>query len=334
MGYERGSTALRNHEDAPANDGVHGVFEHRWDVDGWAPFTQNIITADGAQVFTPTVTGHRARVTSAAVAAGNHRVGYVRNGTNWPDSEIESIMYPPSAWAPSPVNRPQMGHMHRIQPVPGSPGTWRAWVASYDIAFGTSGFNLATWQWEGTTLIQGSGGGATADIGPGSADRASRVNWVQRIDAFDVAVYGVIPNDAHGLAVGDTVDIANCTQAAFNFTGKVINGVPYGKVQIPDLTVGDVAVTFATADLYPSTTNTRYFPRKVKSRLLGDILGVKLWRFDEPEPDWSDLTRTRFITTPPTSPPLPSGSGLCGLTFGHAHDSSYTEIGDVTFRRL
>src|ERR671923_1583371 len=97
----------------------HGV-DHDFKRDGWNGFTKVVITSDGVQVFTESVSATgRGRVTGAA-APGNHRVAHLRDGTVERDSVITSVIYGPgSGWGGT---NAQQGHLHRVREI--SPGLW------------------------------------------------------------------------------------------------------------------------------------------------------------------------------------------------------------------
>ncbi len=202
--------------------GVHGLVSHRWDKDGWAPFVNHVVNADGAQAFARTVNGKRGRFTGSvsgtAIAAGpgNHREFSVREDTNWEDSEIRSLWWGPnffSAANQTPTRRPQMGHVHRFQK---SGSIVRALVVWYNIFLGPNpeALNMNLWEGDGATLTQGSGGtqGALSVV-----DRAGVIGYATRIDAFNVSQHRVTPAALiAALPAGAVGSITGMTDTTFN----------------------------------------------------------------------------------------------------------------------
>lgn len=310
---------------------------HRFATDGWAPFTTRfVVTADGAQAFTPSVVNRRGRVTASAATNGNKREWFLHGGVNWADLEMSGTIFAPSNWDSSPaINRPQPGFVLRAQEV--TPGTWRAWVVWLDIAFGTSGMLATTWQGDGVTLTQGTqaGGDFTAPS-LNLVRRQSVVRYAQRLDAFDVAQYRVFPEprtpDMWGLVNGDLVTVAGMVDTSLNRSSVAAANVTTNFFQLVDVVANNNIDTVAGGTVDFVSLLKSHFPRRLAVVLEGTDLYAKHWRPEEPEPDWGDATHVARLT-PPSAPALPTGPGLAGVLCGHAHDSSWLEYGDLTFRR-
>ena len=325
------------HELTSIEAGAHGQLVHRWSVDNWTPFRRVMATRDGAQVFTPSVAGQRGRITSAAVAAGNHREWFLHGATDgWTDMEVEATLFAPSVWDTVGNNKPQQGLILRAQQVPDQPSLWRCFMVWLDSAFSTSGMLANTWLVDGTTLIQGSGQSPAFSLSLNACRRRSYVRWARRLDAFDADQYRVSPitpqADMWGMVNGDLITVAGMATASLNKTAVAAGNIGTNFFQLADATVGDVTDTEAGGTVDFDSILKGFWPRRIGVLLQGTDLWVKLWRPEEPAPDWSDTTRVAKVAMP-TSPALPDGPGMAGVMFGHGHDSSYAEWGDLTFRR-
>lgn len=243
--------------------GLHGVVLHRWDRDGWTPFTVTTVNADGVQSFTKSVSGHRGRFTgvnagTATVAGpGNLREFALHPSTNWADSEVRSLWWGPNFFSPAnaPVRRPQMGHVHRYQV--GTDGLQRGLVCWYNIFGGPNPevLVLNLWEFDGVTLNLGnSTGGAGASI-----SRSAVIVYATRIDAFDIAQHRVspyyaataIPLGAFGSITGMTDTTFNDAAAVTISSGSRVSGVVTVNTSTAHgLLTGDWVFVDATDNLY------------------------------------------------------------------------------------
>jgi hypothetical protein len=316
------------------------VIHHRWDRDGWAPFRTAVVSADGAQVFTPSVNGRRGRVTSAVgSAAGNLRVVYLRDGTRWPDSEMKSLWWPPSIFsdAGAPVtNRPQMGHIHGAYV--GDDGRLRGAAVWCNIFGGPNpeALLINNWESDGTTLWQGASTGNA-----GSSEAVGRTALVLHANRF---VFGgtftdlrVLPSYAAvGLVAGATGDLTGMAVTGLNQAdASVQGGAPGGLIR---LNASGSAVTDATAGgTWTPDYPWRVFPYWVRSKWEPPVMSVMQWAYGSPEPDWGDqYTWSATISVDADTAEVPGSSGVAGLQgfiFAHAHTGAWMEVGNPSFAR-
>jgi hypothetical protein len=321
------------------DDGVPGAeTEHDWNVDGWAAFTQVNVNPHGSDSSAASVQAPgRGRVTGTGTS-GNRRDAWLRDDTEWEDSEIRSLWSTPSPATGSPA--PQMGHIHRAVEV--SPGVWRGFVITNNIAgAAVQNTNLNIWQFDGAALTLGSNGASMShetalrrDIVVRAVDRFQFVSWFNRYQCEPFHLYDMVASDEV-----DITDMSDTTFTQADITPSSIDKVG-GVVALVDPTdTGAVALKAATGKIVLPLYK-RYWPRWVASRLIGNKLYVKSWRSTEPEPGWGNATYVGTadfagVNIPsPNVAAAPSGAGFCGLISAHLQTNAYIEFSQVSFRRL
>lgn len=322
--------------------GVHGLVEHDWARDGWAPFTPVVMTADEEQAFEQTVVDGAGVLTSTAPTGGSFRVAYLREGTVCRDSEVTSLVLGPGDWA---FTNAQQGHLHRVREV--APGVWEA-IAVWTAVFG-GGYqllNVRGVRFDGTTIWQSGGDDATAgDFG--FIDHATRLTGVRRFTGFGLFLNEYQARDTGRLAhllTGDLVTIADLTDTSFNETAVALNGSvgPSGVAQVLDPTHTDLVpwTPVAGGTLVPVSDEKRVCPFWLSTRVRGGTASaltveLKRWRPDEPEPDWSDVRVQRRAVVPDVDvPALAVDAGYAALWGAHFLDGSSGAWGGARFRRL
>lgn len=307
---------------------LHGVLEHRWAADGWTPFERKIINQDGGQVFTLSVAGDYGRVTGSVAGSGNHRELYVHEGMTAVDGELTAIIKGPSIYGTG--NRPQGGLCLGYQLIGGAHCAYVVW---YDIvASNPRVWNVSGWRGDGSpTLNQPAGGQYTADIARDlkvmSVMRFNFGAWINELTCVPLHLYGIAAGDAVTVDVDDNT--FDATAVALSNAGRETGTLQY----LEDLTTSSVAAKFASGTVQLADGHKRFFPLAVRARRVGTQIAIKVWRaMYDPEPrDWQ-LTQT--VAPDADFPVLPSGDVPFGLVAGHAHDGSYLDVGDLTFRRL
>lgn len=324
--------------------------DHDWTVHGWSDFRAVTISADGAQVFTPSVSAGKGIITAASSSAANLRVAYLREGTTWADSEVRSTIYGPTAdW--NGVNA-QQGHLHRVSQR--SDGSWQGIAVWTSIVLGGDyGYLHANAvNFNGTTLLQANGPDTT--FGPfGYGDSAYIDHRLQVIGISRqqpllwVNDYRVHRPQLITIAATDIVDIAGFTDGTFNETGIAIQSIvdlPSGVVRVTEPvstnTVAYVAVKSGTITPSGVDINKRYCPYVLATRVVGGSASSitvqgKRWRLDEGEPDWGDArVQVGEITPSANVATLPTAAGRCGLWAAHFHQSSGGAWGPARFKQV
>lgn len=343
---------LTTHVGTLLSNGTHGLVEHQWQRHGWMPLTPITVTADGTQSFTQTVANGRGTLTSTQPTNGSLRRIYTHNATNWTDSEITSVIYPPVGWngtIGAPGNNAQQGHVHRVRQV--SAGLWEGiliWTSV--VAGGDYGYlHCAPLRFDGTSVFLGTNNGAFGWTDAGYVDRTVRVVGHLRHTVFGLWFneYTVAqPERLRYLASSDTVSVVNMTDATFNETGVAINGVSTDTAVIQVIDPTHTAAVSYTPDgggsIAPvgASSQKRWTPYVMATRVMGGTatevpVEVKRWRLGEAEPDWSDQRVCRGLAqVNGTVTQAALGPGLCGLFGAHFHNGSGGQWGDVRFRQL
>jgi|GEM_PF-2967326 len=340
-------TALTAHETSTIGSGIHGLILHDWVRHGWTDFTSQTITADGSQSFTQSVSSGRGVLTPTQAADGSHRVAYLRNGTNWADSEIRSVIWGPTAdW--NGVNA-QQGHIHRVREV--TTGVYEGIAIWTSVVFGGdySFLHVAGVRFNGTTLWQsGSESGNFSSTDSVYIDRRARIIARDRIQfGSGINRYQIADaNRFEHMVVGDIVTTENDADSTFNKSNTAIGilDINGGSVQLVVSDNDTVAwgLSGVTAQITPSGVDSqkRWTPFVMATRVVGGDANtvpveVKRWRLGEPEPDWSDKRVRRGNTLSNGNvPSLALGPGSCALWGAHFHASNGGAWGNISFREL
>lgn len=321
------------------------LIDHDWKIDGWAPFTEHIVSEDASSAASQTtsVVNNRGRITNSA-AAGNLRKAYMRAGTEWMDSEVQTLMYGADVFNSGGTNpaTPQGGHFHRAYF--DVDGYWRAIVVTNNVfATDVNVINANVWNTDLTeSLDLGTNGGSKTH----SADqlqRSARVCGVTRfIFGISINEYMITPANANGIQVGESCVVDTTLDSTFDIaTAQAVSGKGVGILQFQDAEGGS-AVThkFEHGTIIPTQEGARrWWPYWIKSRLVGSKLAVKAWRYVDPEPDWADSSAVNNYDFAGANVPSPGAlypdePGLCGVIGAHIRNTRYFEYGRFIARKL
>jgi hypothetical protein len=330
--------------------GATPVVEHDWTLKGWADFRAVTVNQDGVQAFTPTVSAGRGVVSAASSTSANHRVVYLREGTNWADSMVRSVIYGPTAdW--DGVNA-QQGHVHRVRET--SPGSWEGIAVWTSIAFGADyGYLHANGvRFDGTTLTQATNADVlNGPFGYGDSayiDHRLQVIGTQRIQPLLwVNDYRVQRPDLVTVTTGDIVDIANFSDTTFNESAIAIQSVQdaaSGWLRVIEGTSTSAIAYAAVKQGYitPSGVDAqkRWCPFHLATRVVGGTsasvtVQAKRWRLDEGAPEGGAArVQTAAVTPSANVPTLATAAGRCGLWSAHFNTSSGGAWGPVRFEQV
>lgn len=326
------------------------VVNHDWTLNGWDPFFKVVINIHGNDSYSDTIVTGRGRITGTGTN-GNRREWRLHRDTNFANSEVRSLWWGGSVWDSGGSGAtPQMGHVHRAKEV--APGVWQGWVVSNNIFLTEQNtINQNIWEGAGTsTLILGSRGGSKTF----PLARTLQVTGVTRVNFLGwINQYVVNPKHMYGIKNGDLVTTTSL-DSTFVETGQPVT-VDYatGAANIPEaVTQSGVAAKFDVGTI-TVTGAGKHWPYWVASRLIGNVLTVKAWRFKEDEPDWGDPEAIKIFDTSVTNPgpsqggnpnpgdnsgftvPAPTtGRGYCGLVIAHLRNNAYMEYAQTKFIRL
>lgn len=325
--------------------GVHGLLEHDWLRDGWVAFTPVTISADPGQVFATTTTAAGTGVVTGTESGhGNHRVAYLRSGTEWADAEVTSLVLPPGGWGGT---NAQQGHLHRVREV--SPGLWEGIAVWTAIVGGDYALlNCRAVRWDGSVLIQAPTGDPADASDAGEVDRTVQVVSRQRFSFLGswINEYRCVPTHLNGLRVGDVVTVAGVDLTSFNLTDVPVANADRGngvlQVVSPTVTGAVAWATTPTGSVRGSGVDAekRWAPFWFSTRVVGGTgsavtVLIKRWRPQDGEPDWSSPVVQRHTVIPGGSvPSVALGPGACALWTAHFNGGSSGSWGGVRFRRL
>lgn len=297
--------------------------------------TGNLATSPSPPHTFSTVNG-RGRFT-ARVPDGSLRTAYLFDGTDWRDSEIRSVWYPPSSMDPAKAT-PQMGHVHRA-------GSTGAVMVDQNVFGGYSSTWGAVWNWANPPSA------STPTIDPavtlGWKDALTRVTGFQIVNATTIGIY--LANEP-GFEIGDAVTFAQVNAAvdgARTLTAK------FGQawlITVVGATPGPFTPVAGTIDYTApavSAINPKEgYPMNVASRVTtpaggnpvtDSILELKTWPSWTFEPVYGDPARSITVPLVSGSTTIPS-TGKCGIVVNHLHTANvagqYVEFGDVNMRAL
>lgn len=331
--------------DPPAALASAALSVHDFARDGWSGFTPEVMSVDGDQVFDAAVVDGRGRITGTQAGDGNHRVAYLRAGTDWADSEVRSVIWGPSDdWSGT---NAQQGHLHRVREI--SPGVWEG-IAVWTAVFGGdySLLNTRAVRFDGVDLLQSGGDDATIGAAIDTIDRRVGVVAVL-IGAFTTHWYRFTTPErlAHINNTGDTITVSGMSDDQFNHEDIAVddvNNIPAGVIRVVggSGTQGDWSFDGVGASplITPTSRQRRWVPYTLATRVIGGDSSAATvewmrWRPEDGPPDWGDpRVQRRDIATNANVPELPVGPGLCGLWGAHFHTGSYGEFGQLEFRQL
>jgi hypothetical protein len=325
------------HEQTPLED-AHGATWHNWTTDGWEQFDPVTITVDVGQTFVTSVPTGTGLVLGTGAGHGNHRVAYLRKGTDKVDGEISATILGPVGWN---AGGAQQGVIHRVRQI--SPGLWEG-IAVWTAVVG-GGYNLINTRgvrWDGVTLFQ-SDGDLASSADTTFIDRSLRV-WARQRFQFGqwVGEYHALPAHLWGLAVGDVLNVASVSGLA-DETGRAATVADRisGVVQIQPATTGAVAwAPVPAGTITPAGDEKRWCPFVLRSRVVGhdpfqQTVEWMRYRLGEPPPDWSDpRVQRKAIAANASVPRLAVDQGLDALWNAHMHDGSGGRWGDLRFQAV
>lgn len=322
---------------------------HDWTRDGWGPWrTQLVNDGDAGGVGADnvlSVAGGRGRITNSDTD-GNVRVAYERLGTDWADSEILALWYGGSIFD-SGTATPQMGQFHRGYL--DDEGRWRAVVVTCNIFLtDVNVINQNVWNHDPSEPV----GQPQLDLGSNGGSKTYSNEALRRhlrVRAVDRLVFGSVlnrywiePAHAYGLAGQTvTVDVEDNTYDVATATALNSIDTVNGLISLVDAEAGPaepIKVTQGT--VVPTTAGARrWWPYWVRSQLVGSVLRVKVWRYQDPEPDWSESAHVvtadfAGAQDPEPGARMPEGVGRCGLIGAHIRNSAFIEYGHFEARRL
>lgn len=290
-----------------------------WDTATFNALTDWTVTADGV-TLNRSVVDRKARVTNAnsgATTTSNVRHWYVDTSFTATDSEVTTLMWGgTNSVYNSTTEIYQTGTVHRAQ-INGA--ITNGFIAWQDIFFGSPHIiNVGLWEGTGSSMSLN----ATSFVATG----LQRVHQVTNAVRASNVVTLTIPQ-GHGIQVGESLD-ATLTDSTFNGGGVVTSVTPttvvYNQAGQPD-------ASGATGSLY---SRSQMFPYWLKSRLVGNTLYAKVWRYGAQESDWGDTTRAGSFTYSSGTPGPTSGPGHCGFFAGHIGNTHYVDFGQTIFTKL
>lgn len=334
----------------PPGSGIAQEVVHDWLTDGWTPFTELLINPDVGSTpadQTLSVVNDRGRVTNTHTS-GSKRVAYIRDDTEWLDSEVCSLWWGGNVFDSTGTNPalPQCGHFHRGYT--DIDGYWRAIVVTNNIFLSDNNVvNANVWNIDPTEApidqLDLGALGTSKTYNERQLQRGLRISGVKRISfGSSINEYFVTPSNLHGIDTATPVVITTELDATFaNATAAVLSGANLGSVQQVDPETGPaLAAKFENGTIVPTTASgRRYWPYWVKSRLTGSVLRVKVWRLYDAEPDWgSDHVFTANFGAGQANDPSPARypnlPGFCGLLGNHLRNGRYLEYGHFSAKEI
>jgi hypothetical protein len=316
-----------NGVDAGAIAEVVGVVNHQWAIDGTTGWTQQVISAHGPQTQALSVVSGRGRMTAGAATEGNFRAAYLRDGTSWENSEMESLIGDPDLFQAGDLA--QWGHLHRVQEDAVTPGLFHAFAILTDASILSPHIlRLIVITYDGVNLNLGS-----EELLMDVLDAADRRLVIRRaVRAGNVVTLHFSEPWTRGYRVGDLITVAANTDATFNIASAALTGVNTMRntltyAQVVANATDEVAGGLVTATLQ---SQAKYaVPFKLATRLDGNTVRAMQWRPEDAKPDWGDPSRVATRVFAAGTIPPHSGVGSCGLFAGHLDSSHFLTYGDT-----
>ncbi|HTE57267.1 MAG TPA: hypothetical protein VK694_00840 [Verrucomicrobiae bacterium] len=292
-----------------------------WDSNSWTPFTHYTMTQDFGQTMTTTVVDNKGRVSNTAGSPNflsNVRHWYVDSTFPATDSEVTTLQWGEAGLYANGSGTYQQGNVHRVQ---NSAGSTKGFIAWQDVTFGQPHIiNVGLWQADGTTLILHNTNSNFVATG-----LLKYVQVTNAVRASNVVTLTVLPG--HGIVAGDGLGV--------DLTNNTFDGPGFAVTSVTATTI----VYNQTALDASGATGTCYsvnhiFPYWVKTRLVGNTLYTKVWRYGDSESDWGDPTRAYNWTYSAGTVTVPTGVGLTGIFAGHMGNGRFVDFGQTTFTKL
>jgi len=329
---------------------------HDWTSDGWEPWRTQLVNdgdSGGATSQTLSVADGRGRITNT-FTDGNVRVAYERDSTLWENSEVCALWFGGSIFD-SGTATPQMGQFHRGRV--DADGRWRAVVITNNIFLtDVNVVNQNVWNHDPSEPV----GQAQLDLGSNGGSKTYSNEALRRhlrVRSVDRVVFGgvsnrywVDPYHAYGLVAGDevTVDVDDATYDVASATALGSVDAVNGLVSLTDAEAGSAdPLKVNNGTVVPTSAGARrWWPYWVRSQLVDSILRVKVWRYQDPEPDWAEAAHvvTQDFTVEAPTPPvagtpepaarMPTGVGRCGLIGAHIRNSAFVEYGHFSAKKM
>lgn len=343
------------------SDGIGVV--HDWTQEGWTPWTTRLInqsdtSGSWTQQTLQVTTDGRGRITGTPQNIGNNRLAYERHGTTWLNSEVQVLWMGASIFSNTSTGAlPQQGQFHRAYI--DENGIWRGVVITNNIFL--SDVNTVNQNvWNSTlnaadttnALMLGSNGG-NKTFSNSVLRRSMSIYAMERFSFLGsfLQIYRCAPTHLYSLSTGTPVVVDASTGSYDIAVSALPLGVDYefGTVTFGTThTTTDSPPIFGTGTIVPTAESAkRYWPYWVKSQLVDRDLRVKVWRYNETEPDWADeryVVHQNFSTTDPQSSgeagdpepgaSWPENAGACGVVGAHLRNSHYMDYGYFHAREL
>lgn len=287
-----------------------------WDTTAVSALTNVPVTTD-SRTMSYAATDRRFRVTNTTAGASNtsnRRDWFIDSAFSATDSEVLALWWAGPGFNTTETS--QYGNLHRVQ-VNGANSL--GFIAWSDVTFGSPYIiNIGIWAGTGTSLTLLNGGfTATGLLKYHQISSATRTTNV---------VTATVPQ-GHAVTVGENVAVENMVDSSFNGN-------------FPVTAVTSTTIAWAQTAANASSNGGRLFSRGqvfpywVKSSVVGNTISAKVWRYEDPEADWGDTTRSGTWTYSTGTPAPPTGTGNCGIFIGHLGNTRYGDIGYTSYRRL
>lgn len=304
----------------------------RWLPSDWSFFPDEVLnTQQGNQQYVRGIQGTNTFAVTGVGSNEAHRVFYMtrERATN---SEMVSRWGPHSAFTNS---APQVGHLHRMRR--DASGIWTG-IGVWQNIFGNtySTVIVKAIRTDGVTLTQGNLGGSF--LAAAGINRTIRVLGAVNVAGFNVRQYFCTPADLQGMVNGDLVTVSQMDDTNFN----VPVALPVSNVDIAAGTFGVTGTGDNTKDeaalgavTFADTGKAANWGYVVRSRVEGNRVRVKQWRFGTQEPDaWHIDTDLGLDTTVLEPARAATTDGFNGLWYGHVHSNTVARISGVEVVRL
>lgn len=297
-----------------------------WGVDGVTGLRRRVITQDGSNSFVASVSGGLLLFTSQA-AGPQQREAWEIQDTIAENSEMVTYLGLPDSIGTSIA---QWGNIHRLR-YDAAAGLWRMYVVWTDTTI-----PLPSLVNHGVVTFTG---GATAPInnaGQNGVPIALNVLRYLRLSRLQRAS-NVVTADSIGPwlpPVGATGNVVTNTDTSFHITGASITAADQTLRTVQWAQTAANATDGSAGGQFQPATKWATLPMMLGSRLVGTTLTSKLWRPEEPEPDWGDPTRTASYTFSAGDPAPHSGEGASAFWVGHLESGNAERFGLSRWRRL
>lgn len=299
-----------------------------WAKAGVTGLRRHVNGQDASNSFTADIDGSWLRFTAQSTGNNQHEAWEI-SGTQATDSVMTSLLGYSSALAAS---NTQWGHIHRMvyNPTDQLFHAFAVWTDTTIPVPTLVNHGVCTWPAGGVGTLNINNAGQNGIPAALAVLRYLPIVRAQRTSNV-VTLHTTMPWLPR---VGDLGSLVTNTDTSFHISNAPVTAVDYSLGTLSYAQTAANATDATAGGTWQPATLTATIPFWLSSRLIGDTIQSKLWRPEEPEPDWSHPVRVTSFTISAGSPAAHSGAGACAFWVAHLETPNVMRFGGTRVTRL